>query len=49
MPVVIHNGSDCSLKKINPFDLRPEDWKIANEKEPSLPLPPSGKLQEDHP
>jgi hypothetical protein len=49
MPVVIHDGYNCSLKKINLFDLRPEDWKIANEKEPSLPLPPSGKLQEDRP
>jgi hypothetical protein len=49
MPVVIHDGSNCSLKKINLFDLRPEDWKTANEKEPSLPLPPSGRLQEDRP
>ena len=49
MPVVIHDGSNCSLKKINLFDLRPEDWKIPNEKVPSLPLPPSGKLQEDLP
>jgi hypothetical protein len=49
MPVVIHDGSGCSLKKINLFDQRPAEWKTANEKEPSLPLPPSGKLQEDRP
>jgi hypothetical protein len=36
MPVVIHDDFDCSLKKINLFDLPPEDWKTANEKEPSL-------------
>lgn len=47
MPVVIHDGSNCSLKKINLFDHRPEEWGTANEKAPTLPLPPAGKLQED--
>ncbi len=39
MPVVIHDGSDCSLKKINLFDLRPEDWKIANVNRRGVPTP----------
>jgi len=47
MPVVLSDDPDSSYKKINLHDLRPEDWRTGNEKKPSLPLPPAGKLQRD--
>lgn len=48
MPVVIYDSDSCSLKRINLFDHRPEEWRRgADEKVPTLPLPPAGKLQED--
>jgi hypothetical protein len=49
MPVVLSDDSTSSYKKINLHDLRPEDWRTGNEKKPSLPLPPAGKLQRDFP
>lgn len=49
MPVVLSDDSTSSYKKINLHDLRPEDWRTENEKKPSLPLPPAGKLQQDIP
>jgi hypothetical protein len=49
MPVVLSDDDTSSYKKINLHDLRPVEWRIANEKKPSLPLPPSGKLRQDFP
>ena len=49
MPVVLSDDDTSSYKKINLHDLRPAEWRTANEKKPSLPLPPSGKLGRDHP
>jgi hypothetical protein len=46
MPFVISDYTP-SYKRINLQDLRPTEWRTANEKKPSLPLPPSGKLQQD--
>jgi hypothetical protein len=43
LPVVISDDSISSLKKINLHDLRPEEWRT-RDKDPPLPLPPSGKL-----
>lgn len=43
LPVVFSDDSVSSLKKINLYDLRPEEWRTGD-KDPSLPLPPSGKL-----
>ena len=47
MPVVIYDGDNCSVKKINLFDHRPAEWRTEIETKMSLPLPPSGKLQKD--
>ena len=44
LPVVISDNSMSSLKKINLHDLRPAEWRAEGDKDPSLPLPPSGKL-----
>jgi hypothetical protein len=49
MPVVLSDDDTSSYKKINLHDLRPAGWRTANEKMPSLPLPPRGKLQQNHP
>jgi hypothetical protein len=49
MPVVLSDNDASSYKKINLHDLRPAEWRAANEKKPSLPLPPSGKLQRNFP
>jgi hypothetical protein len=46
MPVVLSDDSASSYKKINLHDLRPAEWRTEDDKDPSLPLPPSGKLQE---
>lgn len=47
IPVVLSDYGSFSYKKISLEDHRPEEWRVANEKQPSLPLPPAGKLQED--
>jgi hypothetical protein len=47
MPVVLSDYGSFSYKKISLEDHRPEERRVANEKQPSLPLPPAGKLQED--
>jgi hypothetical protein len=47
MPVVLSDYGSFSYKKISLEDHRPEEWRVATEKQPSLPLPPAGKLQED--
>src|SRR6476659_776747 len=39
MPVVLSDDDTSSYKKINLQDLRPAEWRTANEKMPSLPLP----------
>lgn len=49
MPVVLSDDDTSSYKRINLQDVRPAEWRAPNEKKPSLPLPPSGKLQEDFP
>jgi hypothetical protein len=49
MPVVLSDDDTFSYKKINHHDLRPAEWRTENEKKPSLPLPPRGKLPQDHP
>jgi hypothetical protein len=50
LPVVMSDDSTSSLKKINLSDLRPEEWRATGDaKKPSLPLPPAGKLERDHP
>jgi hypothetical protein len=50
LPVVMSDDSTSSLKKINLSDLRPEEWRAADgRKKASLPLPPAGKLEQDHP
>lgn len=46
LPVVISDDSLSSLKKINLHDLRPPEWRTEGDKDPSLPLPPAGKLQD---
>jgi hypothetical protein len=46
MPVVMSDNSAPSYKKINLHDLRPTEWRAGDNTKPSLPLPPSGKLQE---
>jgi hypothetical protein len=49
MPVVLSDDATSSYTKINLHDVRPAEWRRANEKKPSLPLPPSGKLPQDYP
>jgi hypothetical protein len=47
IPVVLSDYGSFSFKRITLEDHRPQEWRTANEKAPTLPLPPSGKLQED--
>jgi Uncharacterized alpha/beta hydrolase domain (DUF2235) len=47
MPAVASHYGSFSFTKITLEDHRPAEWQIENEKRPSLPLPPVGKLQED--
>ena len=49
LPVVLSDYGSFSYKHVDLHDLRPAEWRTANEKKPSLPLPPAGKLQEDLP
>ncbi|MEY9698595.1 hypothetical protein ABIF50_002284 [Bradyrhizobium diazoefficiens] len=49
MPVVLSDDDSSSRRGINLRDLRPQEWRSANEKRPSLPLPPAGKLRKDFP
>jgi hypothetical protein len=46
LPAVLSDDSASSYKKIDLHDVRPAEWRPEYEKQPSLPLPPSGKLQE---
>jgi hypothetical protein len=47
MPVVLSDYGSFSYTKVTLEDHRPAEWHTENEKKPSLPLPPAGKLQED--
>jgi hypothetical protein len=47
MPVVTSDDESSSYTKVNLQDHRPAEWRNEYEKQPSLPLPPAGKLQED--
>lgn len=49
MPVVLADYSPSLRTKIPLQDLRPAEWQTENERKPTLPLPPAGKLQEDLP
>ena len=49
MPVVLSDDDISSYTRINLHDLRPPEWRTENEKKPSLPLPPVGKLQRNFP
>jgi hypothetical protein len=49
MPVVLSDYGSFSYKLVDLHDLRPAEWRTADEKKPTLPLPPAGKLQKDYP
>jgi hypothetical protein len=49
MPVVLSDYGSFSYKLVDLQDLRPSEWRTENEKKPSLPLPPVGKLPKDYP
>jgi len=47
MPVVSSDYGSFSFSKIALEDHRAPEWRAANDKKPTLPLPPAGKLPED--
>jgi hypothetical protein len=47
IPVVASDYGSFSFSRVTLEDHRPPEWRTANDKTPTLPLPPSGKLQED--
>ena len=49
MPFVFAEFNPISRREIYLADLRPAEWRTENDQEPTLPLPPAGKLQEDVP
>lgn len=47
MPVVASDYGSFSLSQVTLEDHRRPEWRTANDKKPTLPLPPAGKLPED--
>lgn len=47
IPVVASDYGSFSFSKVTLEDHRPPEWRTANDKTPTLPLPPAGKLPED--
>jgi hypothetical protein len=48
LPIVLSDCSEVSYERIPLEDVRPEEWRVNQEKTPRLPLPPPGELQEDY-
>jgi hypothetical protein len=48
LPVVLSDYSDVSYDRVPLQDVRPKEWPRDNEETPTLPLPPSGELQQDY-
>jgi hypothetical protein len=48
LPVVLSDYNAVTYKQIPLNDCRPTEWQSSNEKKPSLPLPPAGKLQQNY-
>jgi len=48
IPYVFADYESASFEKVYLQDLRPAEWRKPDEESPFLPLPPSGKLQEDY-
>lgn len=47
IPVVASDYGSFSFSRVTLENHRLPEWRTANDKTPTLPLPPSGKLQED--